>query len=116
MVGTIIYLAISLLVSLAFVLLGMRQIHSTVPVGMNTFEKPPREDELINMTEWNHKHGRNLIVYGCLLFITLCAFWLLLMIADTTVILLLLLSFAIIGELVWLEVQHSQLKKKLIRH
>lgn len=28
---------------------------------MSMGEKPPSEDELISVTEWNHRHGRNFI-------------------------------------------------------
>ncbi len=71
MADTIIYLVISLLVSLIFVILGIGQYRAEKPVVINTREKPPREDELIIVTEWNHRHGRNFIILGCALFITL---------------------------------------------
>lgn len=66
-------MVISLLVSLIFVILGIRQwqYRAEKPVVINTGEKPPREDELISVTEWNHRHGRNFIILGCALFITL---------------------------------------------
>ena len=67
MADIIIYLVISLLVSLIFIVLGVNQFRSKVPVALNTGEVSPREDELTDMTEWNHKHGRNLIIYGCTL-------------------------------------------------
>lgn len=66
-----IYLVISLLVSLIFIILGIRQYRAEKPVAINTGEKPPREDELTSVTEWNHRHGRNFIILGCVLFITL---------------------------------------------
>ena len=65
MADTIIYLVISLLVSLIFVILGIRQYRAEKPVVINTGEKPPREDELISVTEWNHRHGRNFINIRC---------------------------------------------------
>lgn len=64
-------MVISLLVSLIFVILGIRQYRAEKPVVINTGEKPHREDELISVTEWNHRHGRNFIILGCTLFITL---------------------------------------------
>ena len=69
-----IYLVISLLVSLIFIILGIRQYRAEKPVVINTGEKPPREDELTSVTEWNHRHGRNFIILGFALFITLSVF------------------------------------------
>ena len=74
MAAIIIDLVISLLVSLIFIVLGIKQYRAEKPVTINTGEKPPREDELISVTEWNHRHGRNLIIFGCVLFITLSVF------------------------------------------
>lgn len=51
MADTIIYLVSSLLVSLIFVILGIRQYRAEKPVVINTGEKTPREDELISVTE-----------------------------------------------------------------
>ena len=36
--------------------------------------KPPRENELTSVAAWNHRHGRNFIILGCALFITLSVF------------------------------------------
>ena len=47
MADTIIYLAISLLVSLIFNIIGIVQYRAEKPVAINTEEKPPREDELM---------------------------------------------------------------------
>lgn len=53
-----------------FIILGIMQYRSEKPVSINTGEKPLRKDELTNVTEWNHRHGRNFIILGCVLFIT----------------------------------------------
>ena len=53
MAGTIIGIVMFARVSLIFVILGIVQYHSKVPVSINTGEKPPKDDELIDMTEWN---------------------------------------------------------------
>ena len=74
MTATIIYLVISLLVSLIFIILGIRQSRAEKPVTINTGEKPPHEDELTSVAEWNHRHGRNFIAFGCILFITQSVF------------------------------------------
>ena len=115
MEGIIIYLVISLLVSMIFIILGIRQFRSKVPVSLNTGETPPGEDELIDMKEWNHKHGRNLIIYGCVLFLTLSVYIFFLEKLDYVVCQTVLFFIAILGELVWLEIQHSSLKRKLLR-
>ena len=36
--------------------------------------KPPHEDELTSVAEWNHRHGRNFIAFCCILFITQSVF------------------------------------------
>lgn len=84
-------------------------------MGLNTEEKPPGEDELIDMTEWNHKHGRNLIIYGCVLFITLTVFVFLIEKITSVLLQITIFLIVIVMELVWIEVQHISLKKKLIK-
>lgn len=115
MAGTIIFLVISFLVSMIFIILGVHQYKSSVPVALITGEKPPKEEELIDMTEWNHKHGRNLIIYGCVLFVTLSLFVLLLQKLDSIAIQMIIFLILIFGEIAWIEIQHSILKKKLIK-
>lgn len=115
MAGTIVYLVISLLVSLTFIVLGINQFRSKVPVTLNTGEVPPREDELTDMSEWNHKHGRNLIIYGCALFVTMSVFIFFLEEFDNTVFQMVVFLIVIFGEIACLEIQHSLLKKKLIK-
>lgn len=115
MAGTIIYLVISSLVSLIFIILGVNQFRSKVPVTLNTGEVPPREDELTDMLEWNHKHGRNLMIYGCALFVTMAVFIYFLEKFDNTVFQMLAFFIVIFAEIAWLEIQHSLLKKKLIK-
>ena len=117
MAGTIIFLVIFALVSMIFVILGIVQYRSKTPVSINTGEKPPREDELTDMTEWNHKHGRNLILYGCMLFATGLVFIFFLAKIESVAVQLIIFFGAVFGEIVWLEIQHISLKKKLIlRH
>ena len=115
MAETIIFLVISLIVSLIFILLGIKQYRSRAPVALNTGEKPPREDELTDMLEWNHKHGRNLILFGCELFITLTIFIFVLEKFDNVVVWIGLFFVVLFGEIAWVEIQHNNLKKKLIK-
>ena len=116
MAGQIIGIVIFALVSLIFVILGIVQYHSKVPVSINTGEKPPREDELTDMTEWNHKHGRNLVVYGCMLFVTGTVFLFFLEGLESVTLELAVFLAVIFAEVAWLEIQHISMKKKMIKH
>lgn len=115
MAETIIYLVISFLVSLIFVVLGISQYNSEKPVSLNTGEKPPSEDELTDVLEWNHKHGKNLIVFGGVLFLTLSVFLYFIEKCDYVAVQGLIFILVILGETAWLEIQHYILKKKLIK-
>ena len=115
MAGTIIYFVISVLVSMVFIILGVHQFRSDVPVALNTGETPPRKDELTDMLEWNHKHGRNLVVYGGMLFLTMTAYSFFLKRFDYAAVQTVLFLIVIFGELAWLEIQHIRLKRKLIK-
>ncbi len=115
MAETIIYLAISFLVSLIFIVLGIRQYNSEKPVSLNTGEKPPCEDELTDVSEWNHKHGKNLIIFGVVLFLTLSVFVSLIEKYDYVVVQVILFILVILAEIAWLKIQHNILKMKLIK-
>ena len=115
MAGIIIYLVISFFTSLIFVVLGISQYKSEKPVSLNTGEKPPCEDELTDVLEWNRKHGKNLIIYGCVLFLTLSVFVYFIEKYDYIAVQINLFILVILGEVAWLEIQHSILKKKLIK-
>lgn len=115
MAGEIIYLVISFLVSMIFVILGIVQYKSKTPVSINTGEKPPREDELTDMKEWNHKHGRNFIIYGCALFLTLTVFLFFIRRFDNVVVQLVVFFAIIAMEIVWLEAEHIHMKKTMIK-
>ena len=116
MAAIIIYLVISLLVSLIFILLGIRQYKAEKPVAINTGEKPPREDELTSVTEWNHRHGRNLIIFGCALFITLSVFIYFIEKLDNSVFQVVIFLIVIFVEIAWVELEHNVMKKKMIKN
>lgn len=116
MAAIIIYLVISLLVSLIFIILGIRQYKAEKPVTINTGEKPPREDELTSVTEWNHRHGRNLIILGCALFITLSAFVYFIEKLDSSIFQVVILLIVIVAEIAWVEFEHNVMKKKMIKN
>lgn len=113
MAGIIIYLVISLLISLIFIILGVQQYRTEKPVAINTGEKPPREDELTSVTAWNHRHGRNFIIFGCVLFITLSVFVYFIEKFDGVVFQMIIFMIAIFAEIAWLEFEHNTMKKKM---
>lgn len=115
MAAIIIDLVISLLVSLIFIVLGIKQYRAEKPVTINTGEKPPREDELISVTEWNHRHGRNLIIFGCVLFITLSVFVFFIEKLDNVVLQAVIFILVLFVEIAWVEFEHNVMKKKMIK-
>ena len=116
MAAIIIYLVISLLFSLIFIILGIRQYRAEKPVTINTGEKPPREDELTSVTEWNHRHGRNLIIFGCALFITLSVFVYFIEKLDSSIFQVVIFLIVIVAEIAWVEIEHHVMKKKMIKN
>lgn len=116
MAGIIIYLVISLLISLIFIILGIWQYRAEKPVTINTGEKPPREDELTSVTEWNHRHGRNFIIFGCVLFITLSVFVYFIEKLDGVVFQVVIFMIVIFAEIVWVVFEHNTMKKKMIKN
>ncbi len=116
MAATIIYLVISLLVSLVFIILGLSQYKAQKPVALNTGEKPPREEELTSVTEWNHRHGRNLIIFGCALFITLSVFMYFIEKMDSAVVQVVIFMIVLFAEIAWLVYEHNVMKKKMIKN
>ena len=116
MAAAIIYLVISLLVSLIFIILGIRQYKAKKPVAINTGEKPPREDQLTSVAEWNHRHGRNLIIFGCALFITSSFFSYIIEKLDGIAfwVVTVIMVIAIFAEIAWVMFEHNTMKKKMI--
>lgn len=116
MAEIIIYLVISLLVSLIFIILGIRQYNAEKPVTINTGEKPPREDELTSVTEWNHRHGRNFIIFGCAIFITLSAFVYFIEKFDNVLFQVVIFMIVIFAEIAWVIFEDNTMKKKMIKN
>ena len=115
MAATIIYLVISLLVSLVFIILGISQYRAEKPVAINTGEKPPREDELTSVAEWNHRHGRNFVILGCVLFITQAVFGYFIKKLDGVVVQVVIYMIVLFSEIAWVEFEHNMMKKKMIK-
>lgn len=113
--ATIIYLVISLLVSLVFIILGIRQYRAEKPVTINTGEKPPREEELTSVAEWNHRHGRNFIIFGCALFITLSVFVYFIEKLDSVVLQTVILIIVLFAEIAWVVLEDKMMKKKMMK-
>ena len=113
--ATIVYLVISLLVSLVFIILGISQYRAEKPVAINTGEKPPREDELTSVAEWNHRHGRNFIILGCVLFITQAVFGYFIKKLDGVVVQVVIYMIVLFSEIAWVEFEHNVMKKKLLK-
>ena len=111
-----VYLVISLLVSLIFIILGIWQYRAEKLVTINTGEKPPREDELTSVTEWNHRHGRNFIIFGCVLFITLSVFVYFIEKLDSVVFQVVIFMIVIFAEIAWVIFEHNTMKKKMIKN
>ena len=115
MAATIIYLVISLLVSLIFIILGIRQYRAEKPVAINTGEKPPREEELTSVVEWNHRHGRNFIIFGCALFVTLSVFAYFIEKRDNVVLPVVIVMIVLFAEIAWVEFEYHVMKRKMIK-
>ena len=115
--ATIVYLVISLLVSLIFIIIGIMQYRSEKPVSINTGEKPLRKEELTNVTEWNHRHGRNFIILGCVLFITLSIVTYFIEKLDGVALQVATVIFVIVifAEIAWVGLEHNVMKKKMIK-
>ena len=113
--ATIIYLVISLLVSLVFIILGIMQYRAEKPVTINTGEKPPREEELTSVAEWNHRHGRNFIIFGCALFITLSVFVYFIEKLDSVALQVVIFMIVLFAEIAWVVLEDKMMKKKMIK-
>lgn len=51
-------------VAFIMIAIGVSQLKSTKPVGFYTGQKPPEEEQLTNVRQWNRKHGIMWIAYG----------------------------------------------------
>lgn len=117
MAATIIYLGISLVCSLIFIILGICQYRAQRPIGINTGEEPPCADELTSVTEWNHRHGRNFIILGCALFITLAVVGYFIAKLDGVALYVAVVIFVIMifAEIAWVVIEHNMMKKRMIK-
>lgn len=57
-------LAIFIFVSFVMVTIGISQVNSKNPVGFYTYEKAPKAEQILDVKQWNKKHGFMWILYG----------------------------------------------------
>ncbi len=50
--------------ALIMIVIGIVQIKSKNPVGFYSGKKPPKKEDLVDVTLWNKKHGKMWIIYG----------------------------------------------------
>ena len=99
---------IVLLVAIVMMIIGVSQIMSKKPVGFYSGEKPPREDELLDIAMWNKKHGYMWVIYG----VTIISSYILSSLVKSETIAMVVLLSGIIGALPIMILYHNYLKKK----
>jgi hypothetical protein len=57
-------------VSLMMISIGVSQFKSKTPVGFYTGEKPPKAEELTDVSAWNRKHGMMWVLYGVVILLS----------------------------------------------
>ena len=62
--------AIYALVALFMMGIGIVQIKSRKPVAFYSGEKPPKAEELTDVSAWNRKHGMMWLAYGIIILIS----------------------------------------------
>lgn len=113
MIASIIYFVLAALISMDCVIDGLKQYKSKTPVSI-TWNDPPREEELTSVIEWNHRHGRDFIIFGSVLFVTLIVYIILLEKYDISTIHKIAFFIAIFGEIAWVAIEDYVMKKKMI--
>ena len=64
---------------------------------------------------WNHRHGRNFIILGCVLFITQAVFGYFIKKLDGVVVQVVIYMIVLFSEIAWVELEHNMIKKKMIK-
>jgi hypothetical protein len=57
-------------ISLFMISIGVSQLKSKTPVGFYTGEKPPKAEELTDVSAWNRKHGMMWVLYGVVILLS----------------------------------------------
>ena len=68
--GYIISCVIYLVTAFIMMGIGLSNLRSKMPVAFYSGEKPPREEELTDVSAWNRKHGMMWIFYGVVIIIS----------------------------------------------
>lgn len=115
MAGTVIYLVFSFLISSIFVILGVHQYKSKTPVTINTGLKPPKAEELTSVTKWNHRHGRDFIILGCVIFLTLsCFVYFIEKNCDSNALQVIIFLGIVFAAIAWVVIDHIIMSQKMI--
>lgn len=96
-------------------MIGLNQYKSKTPVTINTSEEPPLENELISVKEWNHRHGRNFIIFGCTFFVSMTGFVYFLERFENVILEALIFLLVIFAQIAWLVLEHESMKKEMIK-
>ena len=113
MAEIIVYLTFSFLVSFIFVIIGIKQYNSKTPVTINTGLTPPSEEELTSVSKWNHRHGRDFILLGCALFVTLATYVYFLEKSDNIKAHSIIFVIVVFVEIALVVIDHNLMSKKM---
>ncbi|SER78475.1 hypothetical protein [Lachnobacterium bovis] len=114
MAATIIYFTIYTFCTLIFVLIGVASYHSVDPVAINSNEIPPKKDELLDVSKWNHAHGWLWISFSIMFFLTGIIFKFTITHYSNEAIQVCIYMLLVGLEIAWIEIRHKMLKRKLI--
>lgn len=90
-----------------FFAIGLNYMHSKVPLGFYTSEKPPKPEEISDVRAWNRKHGIAVFVYGGVMTVSL----ILTLFMNLTGIII-AIAVGVIGGIIGLILYHHYLVKK----
>lgn len=107
----IIALVVIGIVSLIMIIIGISMMRSLDPTGFYTFRKPPKAENLSDVSTYNRKHGMMFILYGVGILIS----YIIEVIISSATEFPYILSGTIFLGLVVLCLNHEYLDKKYIR-
>ena len=99
------------LVALFMMGIGIVQIKSRKPVAFYSGEKPPKAEELTDVSAWNRKHGMMWLIYGIIIFVS----YLIGSIIGESIWSIIPMMGGVIIPLPFMIWYHHRLKKKFIR-
>ena len=98
-------------VALIMIAIGIMQYKSKKPTGFYTGETPPKEEQLTDVTAWNHRHGMMWIIYGIVIIVS----FLFGLLIPHEVLSALLPVVIILGALPVMILYHHKLKKQYFK-